>query len=179
MDKNEAKKRAEKLRAEIDRYCYAYHVLDKPDISDEIYDSLMRELRQLEEKHPKLKTTDSPSQRIGGEPLEKFEKVRHKVRQWSLDDAFDFSEVKKWEKKNLRILTKQLTTDNLQPDYCYEIKIDGLKIVLTYEKGLLVQAATRGDGIIGENVNAANPWIRFCYLNVSVAPPPMEKNAPI
>ncbi len=170
MDKKEAVKRAEKLRAEIDRLRYEYHVLDKPEISDEIYDSLMRELRSLEEQYPELKTADSPSQRIGGKPLEKFEKVRHRVRQWSLDDAFDFSEVKKREEKIERILEKsQLTIDNkqltkilksnvkgqmsnVQLDYCCEIKIDGLKIVLTYEKGLLTRAATRGDGVIGENV---------------------------
>ncbi len=174
-NKNQAKDRIDKLRAEIDRHRYAYHVLDKPDISDEIYDSLMRELRQLEEKHPELKTTDSPSQRIGGEPLEKFEKIRHRARQWSLDDAFNLQEVIDWESKIKRILEKQkIISANRNPkseilnpkqipnskfqiqnfllDYCCEIKIDGLKIVLTYEKGLLIRAATRGDGIIGENV---------------------------
>lgn len=170
MEKNEAKKRVEKLRAEIDLMRYEYHVLDKPEISDEIYSSLMRELRGLEEKYPELKTSDSPSQRIGGEPLDKFVKVRHKVRQWSLDDAFDFWEVKKWEEKIMRILAKALTRPVPHPafghslpnrerglggeGYCAEIKIDGLKIVLTYEKGLFVQAATRGDGVIGENVTA-------------------------
>jgi DNA ligase (NAD+) len=170
MDKNTTEKRAEKLRAEINRFRYEYHVLDKPEISDEVYDSLMRELKQLEEQNPELKTADSPSQRIGGKPLDKFQKVRHRVRQWSLDDAFDFSEVKKWEEKILRILTKQPTpkesklptgqatnlprrqAGNQQLNFCTEIKIDGLKIVLTYEKGLLIQAATRGDGVIGENV---------------------------
>lgn len=166
MSKQKIKKRVEKLRQEINRFRYEYHVLDKPEISDEIYDSLMRELKQLEEKYPELKTPDSPSQRIGGEPLEKFEKIRHRVRQWSLDDAFDFSEVKKWEEKIQRILGKAphpALRATFSPkeekgkyertlDYCCEIKIDGLKIVLTYEKGLLVRAATRGDGIIGENV---------------------------
>ena len=99
-----AKNRAEKLRKEIDKFRYEYHVLDKPEASDEVYDSLMRELRGLEEKYPDLKRPDSPSQRIGGEPLEKFEKVKHKHRQWSLDDAFDFSELQKWEEKNLWML---------------------------------------------------------------------------
>ncbi|MCX6765709.1 MAG: NAD-dependent DNA ligase LigA [Candidatus Moranbacteria bacterium] len=177
--KGQAKGRIKKLRREIDHLRYLYHVLDRPDISDEVYDSLMRELRGLEEKHPELKSPDSPSQRIGGEPLEKFEKVRHHVRQWSLDDAFSFEELKKWEEKVKRILTKQLTTNlprwqagNLQQkevrplstktaqrgrtsidlDYCAEIKIDGLKIVLTYENGLFVLGATRGDGVTGENV---------------------------
>jgi DNA ligase (NAD+) len=81
MEKIEAKKRAEKLRQEINRFRYEYHVLDKPDISDEVYDSLMRELRELEEKYPEFKSLDSPSQRVGGKPLEKFQKVRHRVRQ--------------------------------------------------------------------------------------------------
>ena len=106
-DKKEAKLRIEKLRREIDKFRYEYHVLDRPDATDEIYDSLMRELRQLEEKYPELKSPDSPSQRIGGKPLAKFEKVRHAHRQWSLDDAFTFPEVKKWEEKLLRILLKR------------------------------------------------------------------------
>jgi DNA ligase (NAD+) len=159
------KTRIEKLRREIDKFRYEYHVLDKPEVSDEIYDSLMRELRQLEEKHPNLKSPDSPSQRIGGKPLAKFEKVQHKHRQWSLDDAFSFEEVKKWEEKVARALDKNKSSAFLPPmlrrgssklsfklEYCAEIKIDGLKIILTYKKGVLIQAATRGDGMIGENV---------------------------
>src|SRR3990172_1811992 len=103
-DKTGIKKRIEKLRQEIDRHRYAYHVIDQPEVSDEVYDSLMRELRALEEKYPEFRSSDSPSQRIGGEPLKKFEKIRHKHRQWSLDDAFSFGEVKKWEEKILRML---------------------------------------------------------------------------
>lgn len=166
LEKKEVEKRINKLRVEIDRHRYLYHVLDRPEITDDVYDSLMRELRSLEEKYPEFKTSDSPSQRIGGEPLKKFEKVRHTHRQWSLDDAFDFSEVKKWEEKIQRILKKTLTRPDVHrgilsldrerglggEGYCCEIKIDGLKIILTYEKGLLVRAATRGDGVIGENV---------------------------
>ncbi|MFH0969478.1 MAG: NAD-dependent DNA ligase LigA [Patescibacteria group bacterium] len=168
MDQKQAKNRIEKLRAEIDRLRYEYHVLDNPEISDEIYDSLMRELRELEEKYPGLKTPDSPSQRIGGKPLPKFEKVKHQVKQWSLDDAFSFSEIKAWEEKIKRLASKSISNfqfpisnkiqnskfkiQNSFIDYCAEIKIDGLKIILTYKNGLLVQAATRGDGVIGENV---------------------------
>ncbi|MFA4817655.1 MAG: NAD-dependent DNA ligase LigA [Parcubacteria group bacterium] len=167
MNKNGAKKRAEKLRKEIDKHRHLYHVLDRPEITDEVYDSLMRELRGLEEQYPELKTADSPTQRVGGAPLKKFEKVRHRVRQWSLDDAFDFGEVKKWEEKIVRILEKSQSSafpllatarNSSKPsfsnslEYCCEIKIDGLKIVLTYEKGLFIRAATRGDGVIGENV---------------------------
>jgi DNA ligase (NAD+) len=148
--RKEVKQRIKKLRKEIDRMRYEYHVLDKPEISDEVYDSLMHELRGIEEKYPELRSPDSPSQRIGGKPLEKFEKVRHKHRQWSLDDAFSFSELESWEEKIIRMLEKKGIKG--KPEYSAEIKIDGLKIILTYKKGILVQAATRGDGIIGENV---------------------------
>ncbi len=141
--KTEAKLRIEKLRREIDKFRYEYHVLDRPEVSDEIYDSLMRELRSLEEKYPEFKSPDSPSQRIGGAPLKKFEKVRHKRRQWSLDDAFSFEEIESWEEKVSRMIEKKKI--KVKPEYCAEIKIDGLKIVLTYKKGILVQAATRGD----------------------------------
>ncbi|OGI25715.1 MAG: hypothetical protein A3J76_01105 [Candidatus Moranbacteria bacterium RBG_13_45_13] len=150
MEKREKKQRIEKLRREIDKFRYEYHVLDKPEISDEVYDSLMRELRQLEEKYPEFRSPDSPSQRIGGKPLAKFEKVRHKHRQWSLDDAFDFSELQAWEEKIIRMLGKKGIKE--KPEYSAEIKIDGLKIILAYKKGILAQAATRGDGVIGENV---------------------------
>jgi DNA ligase (NAD+) len=167
MDKIEVKQRIGKLRKEIDRLRYAYHVLDRPDISDEVYDSLMRELKALEEKHPELKTPDSPSQRIGGKPLAKFQKVRHRVRQWSLDDAFSFEEVKAWEEKVIRFKNKDLRIKNLSLEYACEIKIDGLKIILTYEKGLLVQAATRGDGVIGENVTEQIKTIQSIPLRLN------------
>jgi len=162
-DKEKIKDRIEKLRAEIDRHRYLYHVLDQPEISDEIYDSLMEELRQLEERFPEFDSPASPTKRIGGAPLKKFEKVRHRNKQWSFDDVFDFEELKKWEEKTLRLITKTKILNSEQTpnksqtvnsflEYACELKIDGLKIVLTYEKGILIQAATRGDGVIGENV---------------------------
>ena len=176
--KFEAKQRIEKLRREIDKFRYEYHVLDKPEISDEVYDSLMRELRGLEEKYPELKSPDSPSQRIGGKPLAKFEKVRHAHRQWSLDDAFSFAELKAWEEKISRILYKSsaflpptLHRGSSKPsfklEYCAEIKIDGLKVILTYKKGILAQAATRGDGIIGENVTEQIKTIQSIPLRLN------------
>jgi DNA ligase (NAD+) len=196
LNKLEAKHRIEKLRREIDKFRYEYHVLDRPEVSDEIYDSLMRELRDLEEKYPEFRSPDSPSQRIGGKPLEKFEKVRHKHRQWSLDDAFSFEEVKKWEEKILRMLEKKKSLvvsksgfslpsrrnvgmeflkaglsdssrSNLSLEYCVELKIDGLKIILTYKKGLLAQAATRGDGVIGENVTEQVKTIQSIPLRLN------------
>jgi len=163
--KSEAKQRIEKLRRVIDRFRYEYHVLDQPEVSDEIHDSLMRELRELEAKYPEFRSSDSPSQRIGGEPLKKFEKVRHAHRQWSLDDTFSFDEIKKWEEKFLRLLEKR--NIHTKPEYCAEIKIDGLKIVLTYKKGILIQAATRGDGVIGENVTEQVKTIQSVPLKLS------------
>lgn len=165
MDKQEAKKRAEKLRKEIDRHRYLYHVLDSPQVLDEIYDSLMRELRQIEERHPELKTFDSPSQRIGGKPLDKFEKTRHKHKQWSLNDAFSFEELKAWEDKIWRMLEKQGVKE--KPEYCCEVKIDGLKIILTYEKGIFARAATRGDGVIGEDVTEQVKTIQSIPLRLN------------
>ncbi|HRY82358.1 MAG TPA: NAD-dependent DNA ligase LigA [Candidatus Moranbacteria bacterium] len=152
MDKNQAKIRIEKLSKEINKARYEYHVLDKPDVTDEIYDSLTEELRKLEEKFPELRSPDSPTQRIGGKPLEKFQKVKHKIRQWSFDDVFDFSELQKWEEKIIRMKNKEAGIKNLALEYVCEIKIDGLKIILNYENGNFVQGATRGDGIIGEDV---------------------------
>ena len=165
MNKNEIKSRIEKLRREIDKFRYEYHVLDKPEVSDEVYDSLMRELRALEEKYPEFRTPDSPSQRIGGKPLAKFEKVRHAHRQWSLDDAFDFGELQKWEEKIIRMLEKKGIKE--KTEYSAEIKIDGLKIILTYKKGLFVQGATRGDGIIGENVTEQVKTIQSIPLKLN------------
>lgn len=148
----EAKERVEKLRKVIDRHRYLYHVEDSPDVTDEVYSSLMEELRKLEEKYPKLASPTSPSQRVGGKPLDRFEKVNHEIRQWSYDDAFSFEELKKWEEKIKRLIAKDVSIKNEKLEYCCEIKIDGLKIILTYKEGIFMQGATRGDGKVGENV---------------------------
>lgn len=149
---SEIKKRAEKLRGAIEKHRHLYHTLDNPKISDEAYDSLVVELERLEEAYPELKK-DSPNNRVGGEPLKEFIKVKHEVRQWSYDDAFDFDELKKWEEKTKNFIRKEnLSAEKLE--YCCELKIDGLKIVLTYKNGMLVRGATRGDGEIGEDVTS-------------------------
>ncbi len=148
----EAKERVEKLRKVIDHHRYLYHVEDSPDVTDEVYSSLMEELRKLEEKYPKLASPTSPSQRVGGKPLDRFEKVNHEIRQWSYDDAFSFEELKKWEEKIKRLIAKDVSIKNEKLEYCCEIKIDGLKIILTYKEGIFMQGATRGDGKVGENV---------------------------
>jgi DNA ligase (NAD+) len=157
MDKNEAKKRISKLAGEINKRRFEYHVLDRPEVTDDVYDSLTRELKELEEKYPDLRLDDSPIGRVGGKPLEKFQKVRHRERQWSFDDVFSFEELGKWEEKVKRLASKSISNKNpnLKLDemaFCCELKIDGLKVILTYENGIFMSGATRGDGVIGEDV---------------------------
>lgn len=141
----EIRERAKKLRETIDRHRHLYHTYDNPEISDEAYDALVRELEELESNHPELQSKDSPTQRIGGKPLEKFEKVEHQVPQWSFNDAFNEEDIKAFDERVRKALGEN-------PIYTAELKIDGLKVVLTYEKGELKLAATRGDGRVGENV---------------------------
>lgn len=148
----EMKERYEKLIKLIDHHRYLYHVLDKPEISDEAYDSLLKELIDIEEKNPNLISPLSPSKRVGGEVLKEFKKVPHTTRQWSFDDVFDFEELKKWDEKINRMIEKEPLLKDEKLEYCLELKIDGLKIILTYKNGEFVQGATRGDGQIGENV---------------------------
>lgn len=159
---NEAKERIEKLKKAINHYRYLYHVLDKQEISDEALDSLKHELHKLEQQFPRLITPDSPTQRIGGKPLDKFKKLPHKIRQWSFEDAFDEKEIREFDEKIKRMLFRRNQVSSfsktkpgfvvMDTDYTCELKIDGFKIILTYEKGILKTAATRGDGAIGEGV---------------------------
>lgn len=143
----EAKIRVEKLREEINDLRYRYHVLDDPRVTDEVYDSLTRELKALEEKFPKLLTPDSPTQRIGGRPLDKFKKVRHEGPMLSLNDAFSRAEVEAWYERVKKILGEH----NDFEIYC-DLKMDGLAVELVYENDVLKVASTRGDGLMGEDV---------------------------
>ncbi len=143
----EIKDRASKLRELINYHRYLYHVEDREEITPAALDSLKNELAKLEEKFPSLRTLDSPTQRVAGVPLEGFQKVRHKVAQWSFNDAFTEEDIKDFDKRVKKIVA-------CDPTYTTELKIDGLKIVLEYKKGVLVIAATRGDGKVGENVTA-------------------------
>lgn len=162
----EIMERAEKLRATIDKHRYLYHVMDAPEVTDEVYDSLMEELRGIEEKHPEIITPESPTQRVGGEPLKEFAKVIHEHRQWSFDDVFSAEELKKWEEKIKNFIRKaDLSGEKLE--YCVELKIDGLKIILKYEKGNFSRGATRGDGTIGEDVTSNIRTIRSVPLKLS------------
>ncbi len=154
MDKKQAKKRIEKLKKEINHHRYLYHVLDKQEISDAALDSLKHELAELEDKFPDLKTSDSPTQRVGGEPLDKFEKVKHPKSILSIEDVFDFEELVDWKDYMKDYLKKNFDLEIKDKDINYfcERKIDGADIVLTYKNGVLDLAATRGDGKVGENV---------------------------
>ena len=141
--------RIKKLRNLIDHYRYQYHVLDIEEISAEALDSLKKELSDLEEKHPEYFDVNSPTQRVAGKPLDKFQKIEHKIRQWSFADAFDEKDIRDFNERVNRFLKRDLDE---KIEYVCELKIDGLKVVLDYRNGELYKAATRGDGIIGEDV---------------------------
>lgn len=162
----EAVERAEKLKKLLEKHRHLYHVSDKPEISDEAYDSLFKELESIEAEYPELVTPDSPTQRVGGEPLKEFVKVRHAHAQWSFDDVFDLGELRKWEEKTRNFMRKA-GLDKEKLEYCVELKIDGLKVILTYKQGKLVQAATRGDGEVGEDVTHNAKTIRSIPLSLS------------
>lgn len=135
----------------IDYHRHLYHTLDKPEIPDSVYDSLLQELEDLERKYPELLTPDSPSLRVGGAPLKEFKKVNHVVPQWSFNDAFSEEDIRAFDVRVKKLLKENFKKE-IQPEYIAELKIDGLKVVLTYEEGVLKTAATRGDGRVGEDV---------------------------
>lgn len=145
MSKIAIQERIEKLKKEINHHRYLYHVLDKQEISDGALDSLKHELAQLEQANPELITPDSPTQRVGGAALGKFKKIAHRERMLSLNDIFTRAELTAWEERISKLLT-------VKPEYYAEIKMDGLAVSLIYEDGILIQASTRGDGNIGEDV---------------------------
>ena len=147
----DVKERLQKLKETIKHHRRLYHVEDKQEISETALDSLKHELVQIETEYPELVTTDSPSQRVAGEPLKGFEKVVHKVPQWSYNDAFSEQDIRDFDTRVKKQL-KEATGKAVTPTYVCELKIDGLKIVCEYENGKFVRAATRGDGKVGENV---------------------------
>jgi len=146
LNRAQVRERIGKLKKTINYHRYLYHVLDKQEISDAALDSLKHELYELEWQFPDLVAPDSPTQRVGGEPLDKFVKVRHAVRQWSFEDVFDEEEIEKFDER----VKKNIREKNV--GYVCELKIDGFKIILTYKNGILERAATRGDGLVGEDV---------------------------
>jgi len=147
ITKNEARERIEKLKKAINRYRYSRLVLNKELISPEAEDTLKKELFDLEEQFPELVTLDSPTQRVGGKPLKKFPKVRHATRMLSFNDAFSKEDMENWNERNMKLLPA-----GAKVDFYTELKLDGLAMSMVYENGILKTGATRGDGIIGEDV---------------------------
>ncbi len=153
MDKAAAKERIAKLKELINHHRYQYHVLDKQEISDAALDSLKKELFDLEQQFPELITPDSPTQRVGGQPLKEFVKVRHETRMISLNDAFSEQDMRDWYERllnHLESIRYQLSTPNLS--FYADLKMDGLAVELVYENGVLIQGSTRGDGEFGEDI---------------------------
>lgn len=147
MDKTKAQKRIEKLRKEIARLRDAYHTEDAPDVTDDVYDSLNRELKVLLKEYPEFSDPNSPENRIGGRPLSKFVKVKHQTRMLSLNDVFSYEELYDWETR-----TKKLLPQNNKFSYFCEVKFDGLAVSLIYENGKFTRGATRGNGFVGEDI---------------------------
>ncbi|MFA5095386.1 MAG: NAD-dependent DNA ligase LigA [Candidatus Paceibacterota bacterium] len=140
-------RRVQKLRSEIARLRDAYHIKDIPAVTDDVYDSLNKELKSILEKHPALNNPNAPENRIGGKPLDKFEKVKHEIKMFSIGNVFSDEELFAWEKRNLKLLTS-----GVRLDYFCELKFDGLAVSLIYEDGKFIRGVTRGDGEIGENI---------------------------
>ncbi len=147
MEEQNVQKRIKKLRNEIARLREAYHTKNLPDVTDDVYDSLTRELRNLLKEHPEFDDPNAPENRVAGKPLQKFEKVKHKNRMLSLNDVFNEQELYDWEKR-----IKKLLSPKTEIDYFCEVKFDGLAVSLIYEKGKFRKGATRGDGFIGEDI---------------------------
>ncbi len=160
MDLQTAEKKVAELHKLLNQYNYEYHVLDRPSVSDAEYDQRMRELLELEETFPELKTPDSPTLRVGGEVLSMFEKVQHESQMLSLSNAFNEQDLKDFDRR-----VRQAVGDNIS--YVCELKIDGLAVSLRYEAGLFSLGATRGDGTTGENISANLRTIRSIPLRLN------------
>jgi DNA ligase (NAD+) len=168
-----AEQRAAELRRELDRHNRLYYVLDEPEVGDDVYDELLNELREIEAEHPELRTPDSPTQRVGAPPLDRFEQVEHHEAMLSLGNARNEEELRAWENRLANYL-KRLDITASEFSYTTEPKIDGLAITLTYEDGVLVRGATRGDGRIGENVTQNLRTIGSVPLRIKDAPELIE-----
>jgi DNA ligase (NAD+) len=168
-----AEQRAARLRRELERHNRLYYVLDDPEIGDDDYDELLNELRALEEANPELRTPDSPTQRVGAPPLERFEQVEHAEPMLSLGNARDEEELRAWEARLANHL-KRLDIAASEFSYTTEPKIDGLAMTLTYEDGVLVRGATRGDGRVGEDVTRNLRTIGAIPLGIEDAPALVE-----
>ncbi|MEX2105989.1 MAG: NAD-dependent DNA ligase LigA [Solirubrobacterales bacterium] len=168
-----AEQRAAELRSLLAHHNHLYYVLDDPEIGDDEYDALLDELRALEQEHPHLQTPDSPTQRVGAPPLERFARVEHAEPMLSLANARNEEELRAWEKRLANYL-KRLDITAAEFSYTTEPKIDGLAMSLTYENGMLTRGATRGDGRIGEDVTQNLRTIGAIPLSIEGAPPLIE-----
>lgn len=166
MNLAEAKSRVLKLRQLIDDYRYHYHVLDQSILSESAADALKHELSQIEDQYPELITPDSPTQRVAGQALDKFSKVKHQIPMISLADVFDSSEIESWVKRNQKLINLTNT------QYFFDIKMDGLACSLHYQNGILTQAVTRGDGQTGEDVTMNVRTIKNLPLKLRLDSPP-------
>ncbi|MFH1668285.1 MAG: NAD-dependent DNA ligase LigA [Candidatus Komeilibacteria bacterium] len=166
MAKDKAKNRIHKLKDQLHEIDYAYYVLDKPFVTDAVRDSLKDELEKLEKEYPQFITSDSPTQRVGGKALGKFQKHKHRVAKYSIDDVFSFEEVVEFDQRIKRFLK---LPENKEIEYICELKIDGLNMSYIYKKGVLDKAVTRGDGVIGEVVTHTARTIGSVPLKIKEA----------
>ncbi len=175
MTARDPAKRARELRREISHHDHRYYVLDDPEVGDDVYDALLDELRRLEEEHPELQTPDSPTQRIAGgmRPLDKFGEIRHAEPMFSLSNARGPDEFRAWEKR-LHNRLRQLDIEPGDLRFVSEPKIDGLAISLTYEDGTFTRGATRGDGVVGEDVTQNLRTIKAIPMRIEDAPGQIE-----
>ncbi len=164
MTEAKAGERVEKLRELLNQYSYEYHVLDKPSVNDAVYDGLFQELKALEAADPSLVAPDSPTQRVGNALLEGFTKVEHSSRMLSLNDVFNREDVEAWVKRMDKLLPGQVH------EFSAEVKMDGLACALVYQDGKLVQAVTRGDGLVGEDVTLNVRTLPSVPLSLRIAP---------
>lgn len=168
----DAVERVNELRATLQRARDQYYLEDAPELPDAVYDSLNRELADLENRYPSLKTVDSPTQTVGGGVAEQFAPAQHQHRMYSLDDAMDLDELDEWLARTREAVGHALS-------YCCELKIDGSSIALTYDRGTLVRAATRGDGSVGENVTANILQVKDVPRHLSIESGAMGFSQPI
>ncbi len=156
IDKPGAQKRIKKLREEISRLRYLYHVENAPGVTDSVYESLARELKVLLDRYPEFKDPNAPENRVAGRPLDKFQKVKHEIKMLSIGNVFSAEEFFAWEKRNLKLLYPRSDLENSERsdllDYFCELKFDGLAVSLLYEEGKFQRGATRGDGEVGEDI---------------------------
>lgn len=155
------------LRQQLQQASYEYYVLDNPTLPDEVYDRLYRELQDLEAAHPQLITPDSPTQRVGERPATQFTAVRHNIPLYSLENAFDLEEFRAWEDR-----WRRQAPEVKSAEYVAELKIGGNALALTYENGILTRAATRGDGVSGEEITQNVKTIRSVPLRLQLDNPP-------